>query len=228
VSSGALPRAELGESRQLSARVASYLREAIMAGELRALEYIRTEHLATQLGVSATPVREALMVLQSEGVVRWEPRRGFRVLPLRRQDVLDLFALQAHVAGELAARAATELTANEIQTLGDTQDALCAAADRDDLATVGQLNHDLHRTINRAAASDRLASTLNMLTHHVPRSYYARISGWPDATVSDHDEILAALRGRDPESARAAMNRHITHIGELLVDHLGRSGALAP
>jgi DNA-binding GntR family transcriptional regulator len=228
VSNGGLPRAELGESRQLSARVASYLREAIMAGELRALEYIRTEHLASQLGVSATPVREALMVLQSEGVVRWEPRRGFRVLPLRRQDVLDLFALQAHVAGELAARATAELSPSDIQELRDTQAALCAAAASGDLARVGELNHDLHRTINRAAASDRLASTLNMLTHHVPRSYYARISGWTDATVTDHDEILLALSRRDPEAARVAMDRHITHIGELLVDHLGRSGALTP
>jgi DNA-binding GntR family transcriptional regulator len=218
----------LGRSHQLSGRVAAYLREAIMFGELAASEYVRTEHLAARLGVSTTPVREALMILQSEGAVRWEPRRGFRVLPLSRQDVVDLFALQAHVAGELAARAARALTAEETAQLRATQAALQVAAARGELDLVGELNHQLHRAINRAAGSPRLASMLNLLVHYVPRTYDDQVPGWVDATTDDHGAILAALRARDAEAARAAMREHIEHIGGLLIAYLERIGALPP
>jgi DNA-binding GntR family transcriptional regulator len=64
---------------------------------------VRTEQLAAQLQISATPVREALMLLHSEGVVRWEPRRGFRVVPVTHRDVIDLFEVAAFI---VAARSA--------------------------------------------------------------------------------------------------------------------------
>jgi DNA-binding GntR family transcriptional regulator len=218
----------IGEKRQLSERVAAYLREAIMVGELPAAEFIRTERLANQLGVSATPVREALMILQSEGAVRWEPRRGFRVVPLSRRDVDDLFAVQAQVAGELAARAAESLSAEEVNRLFRVQAQLQAAADRGDLDQVGELNHELHRTINRGAHSPRLAAMLNLFVHYVPRTYYGQVSGWTEATMQDHGPILRALRVGDPEAARFAMAEHIQHIGRLLAAHLERAGVLQP
>jgi DNA-binding GntR family transcriptional regulator len=59
--------------------------------------------------VSQTPVREAMMIHRSEGSLRWAPRRGYRVVPLTRQDVHDLFEVQAFIAGELATRAITQL-----------------------------------------------------------------------------------------------------------------------
>lgn len=216
----------VGAKRQLSARVAAYLREAIMVGELPGSEYVRTEHLAARLGVSATPVREALMILQSEGAVRWEPRRGFRVVPMNRRDVDDLFAVQAQVAGELAARAAGSMSGDEVARLCRVQDRLRAAAERGELNQVGELNHEVHRTINRAAGSHRLASLLNLFVHYVPRAYYGQVAGWTEATTHDHGAILDALRDGDPEAARVAMAEHIQHIGRLLTTHLERTGVL--
>jgi DNA-binding GntR family transcriptional regulator len=217
-----------GEPRQLSERVAAYLREAIMVGELPADQFVRTEHLAARLGVSATPVREALMILQSEGAVRWEPRRGFRVLPLDRGDVDDMFAVQAYVAGELAARAAVSLEAAEVARLRGVQDTLREAAAREELDRVGALNHEIHRTINRAAGSRRLAAMLNLFVHYVPRKYYGQVDGWVDATTHDHGAVLDALAAADPDAARRAMATHITHIGALLTAHLERTGVLPP
>jgi DNA-binding GntR family transcriptional regulator len=211
---------EPGGARQLSERVAAYLREAIMVGELPAAEYVRTEHLAARLGVSATPVREALMILHSEGAVRWEPRRGFRVVPLSTQDVADLFALQAHVAGELAARAAARLTPEQLAALHAAQTSLEAAAVAGELARVGALNHEFHRTINRAARSPRLAAVLTLFVHYVPRKYYDQVEGWAKATTDDHGAVLTALTAGDPAAARAAMHEHITHIGTLLTRHM--------
>jgi DNA-binding GntR family transcriptional regulator len=218
----------LGPTQQLSDRVAAYLREAIMVGELRASEFVRMEHVAAELGVSATPVREALMILHSEGAVRWEPRRGFRVVPLSRQDVEDLFSVQSHIAGELAARAATILDDGQTAGLRAMQAELEAAAARGELARVEELNHEVHRTINRAAGAHRLASMLNLFVHYVPRNYYEQVPGWSDATTHDHAAILEALAAGDQDGARAAMAAHITHIGSLLVAHLTGSGVLAP
>ncbi|HWN35899.1 MAG TPA: GntR family transcriptional regulator [Pseudonocardia sp.] len=218
--------ARLGSARQLSERVAAYLREAIMVGELPASEFVRMEHVAARLGVSATPVREALMILQGEGAVRWEPRRGFRVVPLSRRDVDDLFAVQAHVAGELAARAAAALSAEQLDRLRAVQRALVAAAEAGELDRVGELNHEVHRTINRAAESPRLAAMLNLFVHYVPRTYYGQVAGWAEATTHDHAPVLDALAAGDPAAARDAMAEHIRHIGRLLIAHLARTGAL--
>lgn len=220
------PAVQFGGPRQLTERVAAYLREAIMVGELPASSFVRTEHVAARLGVSATPVREALMILHSEGAVRWEPRRGFRVVPLGRRDVDDLFAVQAHLAGELAARAATALSDEELADVLDLQRELEAAAVHGDLERVGELNHQLHRKVNLAAGSRRLASMLNLFVHYVPRTYYGQVPGWLDATTDDHAAVLDALRARDPEAARAAMTAHIRHIGALLADHLADAGVL--
>jgi DNA-binding GntR family transcriptional regulator len=213
---------------QLSERVARHVREAIMVGELRASAYVRVEHLAARLGVSATPVREALMILQSEGTVAWEPRRGFRVVPLTRGDVEDLFAVQAHLAGELAARAAGVLPAAEVDRLRAVQRDLEAAARVGDAARVDRLNHEIHRTINKAAGAHRLASMLAMTVRYVPLEHFGRVEGWADASAHDHDAVVAALAGADAEGARRAMVDHIAHIGRLLLAHLAAHGVIGP
>ncbi|MEW2355446.1 GntR family transcriptional regulator [Spirillospora sp. NPDC029432] len=222
---GAVPG--LGAGHQLSERVAAHVREAIMAGELRAPAYVRTEHLAAELGVSATPVREALMILHSEGAVRWEPRRGFRVLPLTRQDVEDLFGVQAYIAGELAARAAHCLPAAEIERLQQVQHELEAAARDRDAGRVDRLNHEIHRTINRSSGSARMATLLGLTVHYVPLRFFGTIEGWAEASAHDHSAVFDALAARDPEAARVAMSGHIRHIGALLVRHLESRGVLA-
>ena len=95
---------------QLSDEVAAHLRGLIMSGRMRPGERVRLEEMAEQLGVSITPVREALLTLRGEDMVELEPRRGYVVAPLSKQDILDVFTLQGDIAGELAARAASRLT----------------------------------------------------------------------------------------------------------------------
>src|SRR3954451_4482794 len=102
---------------QLSEEVAAHLRDLIMSGTLRPGEFIRLEAVAQQLGVSVTPVREALLLLRGEDVVRLIPRRGFVVSPLSRVDVEDLFQLQSQLAGQLAARAVDRVTKETLDSL---------------------------------------------------------------------------------------------------------------
>lgn len=213
---------QAGRGIQLSERVAARVREAIMLGHLTPLEFVRTERLAAELGVSQTPVREALMALSSEGSVKWEPRRGFRVVPVTAQDIHDLFDVQAYAAGELAARAAANLTDADIETLDQFQRDLVAAEARGDADEVVRLNHQFHRRINNAARSVRLANLLRSTVQHVPLSSYGSIEGWAQSSVHDHTPILEAMRSRDPEAARTAMSRHIRNTGDQLVTYLRR------
>ncbi len=209
-----------GHGTQLSERVANRVREAIMLGELTSPDYIRTEKLAAELGVSPTPVREALMALSSEGSVKWEPRRGFRVVAVTSQDIRDLFDVQAYAAGELAARAVDNFTDDDIADLTAIQAAIDAAYQADQVGEVVALNHQFHRKINRAARSTRLASLLRNTVSHVPLSSYDEIPGWSQASVDDHAPILSAIAARDREAAKAAMYQHIVHVGEQLIDYL--------
>ncbi|GAA1871171.1 GntR family transcriptional regulator [Pseudonocardia ailaonensis] len=215
------------ERRQLSEHVAAEVREAIMSGELRGADYLRTEQLAERLGVSATPVREALMVLHSEGAVRWEPRRGFRVVPLTGRDVTDMFAVAAFIEGELAARAVALLDDPAVGALHRRQEELAAAAAAGDPDEVLRINHDIHAAINRPGLSARLQTQLALSLRYVPRGHYAQVGGWVEASVTDHVPVLAALAARDPDRARTAMRDHMLHIGELLRAHLERVGVFS-
>lgn len=217
---------EKPERQQLSERVVTYLREAIMAGQLEPDSYIRTEHLAADLQISATPVREALMILHSDGVVRWEPRRGFRVVPLTRKDVEDVFVLQAMIAGELASRAAEVIEDEDVRQLDALQQDLASSVNRGQFDEVDRLNHQIHRHINKLSNSHRLASALRSIVNYVPLKFFDLIPGWAEASAHDHAPILQALRDRDPDAARGAMAAHVLHIGSLLVEHLDQNGVL--
>ena len=104
------PRRRAVRREQLSDEVAARLRTGIMTGTLRPGTFIRLDETAAELGVSITPVREALRTLRGEGMVQLEPHRGHVVVPLSRGDIEDIFWLQATIAKELAATAAERIT----------------------------------------------------------------------------------------------------------------------
>jgi len=215
----------LGGRAQLGDEVASYLRDLIMSGQLSG-EYVRLERVAETLGVSVTPVREALLSLRAEGFVRLEPRRGFLVLPLTGDDVTDLFLAQSQLAGELAARAAIRSDEEVLERLHRSQESLRAAAREGDLARIEEENYLFHREINLAADAPKLTWLLGVVVRYAPRRFYPTIEGWPAASVRDHDSILDAITRKDERAARGGMVEHIVHAGELLVGHLRTSGRL--
>lgn len=209
---------------QLSSRVKSYVRDLILSGQVVPGSYLRLDRLASELGISATPVREAMTGLAAEGFVDLQPRRGFRVAPITRRDIEDVFRLQAHLAGALAGRAATAMSADVLAELKQIQGRLESAARKRDLGTVEQLNYEFHRTINLAAESPKLSLFLRQAVRYAPRHFYEDISGWREATPESHHHVLAALENHDPEAARQAMEKHILHAGEQLLEHLDRVG----
>ncbi|MEU5876730.1 GntR family transcriptional regulator [Spirillospora sp. NPDC047279] len=218
----------MGLRPQLSDEVAARIRELIMEGRVRPGEFLRLERLALDFGISVTPVREALQSLRSEGFVQLEPRRGFVVAPLSKQDVKDLFWVQATIAAELTNRAAELIDPEALRELTAMHRALGQAAQAGRVDLVEEHNHAFHRAINLAAESPKLAWSLGSVARYVPRGLYGRLPDWPASAVRDHEPVLEALGLGDPEAASAAMRLHITRAGELLIGHLERQGMWGP
>jgi len=215
-------------NQRLSPQVARLIREMIVSGEAPGNTALRTEHLADRFGVSATPVREALMSLSGEGLVELRPGRGFRVVEMSRQDFIDIYDTQAHLAGELAARATLRLTDEDIAQLHAMQDAIVAAVERGDAAAAERIEWELHALVNRLAQAEKLRWLLRLTVQYAPFRAWFAVPGWSAAAPQDHLPILRGMGLRNPRTARDAMTAHIRNVGDLLADHLTARGLLTP
>ena len=170
-----LPLAHELAAAQLSAaseQVAARLRTDIMTGILRPGTFIRLDETAAQLGVSITPVREALRTLRGEGMVQLEPHRGHVVVPLSRGDVEDIFWLQATIARELAATAAERITEDEIDELEHLNEVLAEAIDHHEPDTIASAEFAFHRAFNRSTGRIKLAWFLLHVARYLPCLLY--------------------------------------------------------
>ncbi len=185
------------------------------------------EPIAKAVGVSNTPVREGLLILRNDGFVTLEPRRGFVVSKFSRQDVRDLFWVQANLAGELAARAATAISTEALTDLADLIAQYEQAVVGGNTDLVARLGHSFHRRINLAADSERLTLLLGSVVKHLTNRFYTAIEGHVDGTLQDHPAILDAMRKRKPKVARQLMEAHILAGADRLIASLDELGLWA-
>ncbi|MFA3877815.1 GntR family transcriptional regulator [Streptomyces sp. MMCC 100] len=217
-------RDRAGGRQALPMEVASRVRELIFSGELRPGAFLRVERIAEAVGVSSTPAREGLLILRSEGLVQLVPHRGFTVSAFSRQDVRDLFWVQAQLSAQLAHRAARRITPERIARLDtvlvDYQTAVDARAEQ----RIADLGHVFHREINLAADAGRLALLLRSAVRHLPNRFYAAIEGQVAATRTEHPELLDALRRHDSRHAGELMRHHILTGADRLIEVLEDRG----
>ena len=216
-----MPQAKQGQ-KQLSETVAAHLREQILSGKITQGSFLRIDAIAKSLSVSTTPVREGLLILQSESFVKLIPRRGFMVAGVDDADVMDLFWAQATVGAELAARATCKLTAAQLDDLEALNVQYAQAQQAQDHAAMDKAGHQFHRTINLAANSPRLATLMGSLAKQVSNRFYTNIEGQVDDALDYHPIILKALHLKDVDSVRTLMFQHILNGGKHLVAMLER------
>jgi DNA-binding GntR family transcriptional regulator len=188
------------------------VRDGIAQGRLSPGEWLREGALAEDLGLSRTPVREALRVLAAEGLVELVHNRGARVVRWTAEDIEETYRLRALLEGEAASLAARRAVPEQLATLEGT----CAAHARavaDDLPAVEQAaaNDAFHAAVLQAAGSPRLLG-LHAIVTSAPLVARA-LSGYDavdrQRSVLAHGDVLMAVRQRDPELAAAAMRSHI-------------------
>jgi DNA-binding GntR family transcriptional regulator len=195
----------------LKDRAYGAIKEAILTLSLEPGTALVESDLAAQLGISKTPVRDALQELEREGFVARVPFTGTYVTDLTAKDVIEIFQLRAVLEG-LAARLATPtFTAEELDQLAQNLDAAEAALAAGDLALCSEKSRRLHRAIIVRADNERLLQIIGNLDDHVQRLRIMsdRITGRLGTSLQEHHRILQALYSRDPDAAEAAIRDHL-------------------
>jgi DNA-binding GntR family transcriptional regulator len=196
-----------------------------MSGSLPPGTFIRLDETAAELGVSVTPVREALLKLRGEGMVQLEPHRGHVVLPLTPQDIDDIFWLQATIARELAATATDHITEAEIEELHRINESLAAGVSTGDAETVAGLEFAFHRVFNQASGRIKLAWFLLNAVRYMPVLVYAADPQWGVAAVDNHRKLIAALRRRDTPEVIEHTVWQFTDAARRLIEMRDRAGS---
>ncbi|ALG85240.1 GntR family transcriptional regulator [Gordonia phthalatica] len=208
---------------QLSDEVASTIRHRIMTAELLPGDRIRIDETAVALGVSVTPVREALLTLRGEGMVLLAPHRGYEVARLTRTDVDDIFWLQGEIAARIARRTADVITSARIDELEWANAQFRAALRSGDTDALTRAEHEFHRAHNQASDSSKLAWMLMNTTRYTPHEMYAADPDWGATTADRHDDLIAAYRARDADRAAVCIRREFTDGADRLIAHLERT-----
>lgn len=209
------------QRRNLSDDVAADLRDRILSGQLKPGTKLPQDELARQLEVSKVPVREALVRLEAEGIVKNIPRRGTFVADLTREDVLDAYTIYALISALAAKRAALRI---EPEAIAQLQDLARSMEKTNDTEYQSKLNTEFHSIINRAGGSRRLRATLKTLSRSLPTNFFGVKWHWSEHAHGEHQMIIAALLQHDESAAHDAMFDHLQQSGEHAVYMLQKEG----
>ena len=214
--------------RNASAAATELIRLAIVDGRLAPGQRLKEEELAREFGISRTPVREALLVLQAEGLVDAMPNRGATVRAHTAQDLDDLYQLRALLEGFAARRAATRLGEDDLSELHESCERF-ARLEEDDVREIVRENVDFHNTILEGAGSARLIE-MTRKTVELPLVYKSYIWYSKDQlriSAHYHQQITRARAARDGDRAEMVMKEHVFEARDLLVAHVRELEAVA-
>lgn len=215
---------EMNEYLPLRDVVFQTLRQAILRGELEPGERLMEIHLAQKLGVSRTPVREAIRKLELEGLVMMIPRRGAIVAEITVKDLEDVLELRT-VLEELAVKRACRLiTEEQLEELEGLAEQFVQSLDGDDVAACAQADMEFHDAIYTSTGNGRLVQILNNLREQMYRyrMEYLKDKQTYSQLIQDHEEIIEALRQRDEERAIQATCGHIEGQREHIISMLNQ------
>lgn len=191
------------------------LRQQILSGQLPHGERLAEEDIAEELGISRTPVREALRRLAAEGLVDVAPNRGASVARWETTDLQEIFDLRAMLESYATQRATSRSTPELFETLesicAEMEETFARSKGGRALSALADGNRRFHRSIITAADSPRLTSMVDSLTH-VPVVMQTFTQYSPHAlerSLHHHREILDAMRAGDPMWASSVMRAHI-------------------
>ncbi|WP_448211339.1 GntR family transcriptional regulator [Colwellia sp. MEBiC06753] len=192
--------------------VVETLREKILSGEITAGQPLRQAALAEELNVSRIPVREALLQLEAEGLVAFEPHKGATATELNVEQVDELFELRAMLEADLLAASIPNLTDEALEQATVLLQKLDNALGKENAAnTWSELNSDYHNCLYSAANRPQTQDLVNTLNKNADR--YIRMhllwAGGMSKAESEHNNILAYCKAKNVEKAVALLTQHI-------------------
>ena len=190
-------------------QVADYLRERIISGVFPRGSMLKQAELAKELGLSITPVREALKLLAAEGYVSGDSYRGARVMPFDPSASAEILGLRLLLESQLVRAAAEKITSADLEALRLLADEFAAAFKSEDRAVARGVNYRLHRRLYDVADLPQTLHFVQILWARYPFDVINGLTNRGDEAIKEHEAIFQALSSGDISAAIFCMRKHI-------------------
>lgn len=202
------------------------LREAILRGELKPGERLMEIALAERLGVSRTPIREAIRKLELEGLVIMIPRKGAQVAQITEKDLTDVLEVRIGLENMVIEKVCNLMTEEQMDRLEEAEREFERAMDEGDLKNLAEADETFHNLIYEACDNSRLLQLLSNLREQL---YRYRIEYLKDAPtrnllVKEHRALYHAIRSRDSESAKTHAFVHVDNQRKAILQSIRQEG----
>ena len=218
----------MGNAKVSSDEVYAVLRRAIVEGAVKPGERLTEERWAGELNVSRTPVREAMAILEAEGLITSIPNRGAVVRTFSKEEVKEIYDLRAVLEGYGARKAAALITDDELSSLRRINESMSKSfaktfsSKTEQVRWLVEQNNEFHRVVVGASRSEKLAIALKSISE-VPLVFRAYFWFGPEQRVLSnhyHGQIVLALQNRDGERAESVMKEHVYEGRDFLLDKI--------
>ena len=212
--------AKIAQRKSLGQHVFENLKSAIIKGDLSAGDRLIENQLAETLGISRTPVREAIHKLEREGFLRKKPGGGFSVLGLSREDVIETFGIRSVLESYAARLAAQKHRKQALKPLEKKTDAFQRHLDSGDFESLPDINTEFHDLLYGLSESPRLIKMIHNLRDQIFRFRQIILKDANLAKVSnqDHKDMLTQIRQGDGESVERLVREHIMRGQQAVLD----------
>ena len=217
---------DLSGSQSLSTQVFKKLEQAILTNELKTGESLNELKISSMLGVSRTPVREAIKQLEYEGLVKTVLNKGAVVVGISEKDIEDIYTIRGYleqVAVRLAIKSLDDQSLGKLQEIVDLQEFYLA---KGDLVKAHLLDSDFHAMLYEMSHSRPLTQTLTSFHNYIQRAREMSFQslGRAEESVREHREIVDAMARRDTPAAEKAVETHILNAHQNLLATRAKSG----
>lgn len=186
------------------------LEKAILDGDLAPGTSLTEVKLSQELGVSRTPIREALMQLELEGLVKTTHNKGAVVVGISSGDVNDIYLIRTRIEGLAARRAAENITEEELSDLREIVELQEFYLGRGDSMQVGNLDQRFHEIVYESSRSRPLKQMLSLFHNYIQKARATSVRrGRAQASTEEHRAILTALEHHDGDAAERLMGVHV-------------------
>jgi len=200
------------------------LRRAILDGQLKPESRLIERKLGEQLGVSRTPIREAIRMLELEGLVSYNPKSGAVVARINVKEVFEIYRIRAVLEGLAARMAAENINREELERLSELVARMEQLSQQGEIDDLGKVHQEFNDLIYRAAGSPRLYTMITSLVESVNR--YIRVGycfpGRVAEATAEHLQLVEALRGHDGELAEQVAREHIENSRRAYVNEINK------
>lgn len=208
---GKLTKVNLNDYKPLRDVIFNTLREAIIVGELKPGERLMEVQLAEKMGVSRTPVREAIRKLELEGLVEMLPRKGAHIADLSVKDIMDVLEVRATLDGLASSLSASRISEDEIKELRHVHSQFINYVEKENLQGSIKKDVEFHDIIYRSSRNDKLIQISNNLREQIQRFRVIYIKDYSSTRelIKEHNEIMDAITARNSDAAMKSAQTHI-------------------